>query len=89
MLLSGVRVMATLLQLGVQPEGDNAAVETAAAKVWHAAAAAATAEEGTYYEVSLDEEDFLLLSDPVNIWSANCSKHMPESCDFALGECLT
>ena len=67
--------MGALLQLGVcDQDGALAEVETAAAWVWHAAAAAAMADEGNYFEVSLEEEDLVLLSEPVELWNADCSK---------------
>ncbi|XP_026191030.1 uncharacterized protein LOC34621607 [Cyclospora cayetanensis] len=73
LLPGGIKVMGALLQLGVGPsDGRTVTAEAATAEVWHAAAAAATADAGDYFEVCLEEEDFLLLSNPVELWSAEC-----------------
>lgn len=79
--------MGVVLQLGeVIAAGTGAAEATAtttpraaaAPGVWHAAAAAATADEGEYFEVSIDEEDFVLLTDPVPLWSSKfCVPSLP------------
>ncbi|KAL8275820.1 hypothetical protein Esti_000383 [Eimeria stiedai] len=86
LLPSGLRVMGALLQLGAGDpsergsdpgEGEAAAAPTAAAAlawVWHCAAAAAAADAGDYFEVCLQDEVFTLLSDPVELWKADCSE---------------
>ena len=75
LLPSGLRVMGALLQLGAAPSDEGVSFEeAAAARVWNAAAAAATAGFGNYFEVVLEEEDFVVLSQPIEFWSAVCSK---------------
>ncbi|KAL8425833.1 hypothetical protein ACSSS7_008325 [Eimeria intestinalis] len=87
LLPSGLRVIGALLQLGKVAargsssnscEAASAAPEAAAAAlagVWHCAAAAAAADTGDYFEVSLQDEAFTLLSDPVELLKADCRPH--------------